>query len=841
MGTEKETERAFKRYKRKNDQEEEAYQHKKFRKTSKPSIIFDKAFRMFLFTTVMFSALKGGEAKANPDINQIMADQDHYVIFDKVGEMASHMAYIHVTLAVNITNLYDRAEVLNTFITDNIKNIQVQKELNRTVVMLMPDKSSYWVSHNEKQGNRAVGGLFKSIFQIALNKLDLVMADLASLIKQFPNDENKEPETPERIQKILSNKRFKTAKPETVFQGGNEAKRGKRHIRTPRTTTTTRSTTTPAPPMIPMTKFVSVDQEYTDIRGSNMESFFTKLTNGVEHREKRFAPLLFAAGGFLLGTFLGLFNKNEINNLAKQMSDLKTTSNVLVQVTNQHEVQLNILQQEVTSLTHLLEDLVRHSPEVLEASLDFAIMELKVQVDKVKATFQMLQFHRLSTDLMSGLELREMHNRITIMATENNYRLLPEIPSDYFQLETSYMRERDNLMVIIHVPCIAKEHALTIYQFVPYPFPLPNLVEDERNTTIAEIFDPDLKQRVQRKPIQRKREALYIQTETQFLAIGRKQQYKLLSDAEFGLCNKKSNFYLCEEHQVVKTKLTDTCIGSLYARSLEGVNNHCQFERKILQESVFQFSPIEYLIYSPENFNTEITCRNGSHFPLHIHEEHLRVFVPQGCEAKLQSHVITSDVTLRINPNPLQVKWKWNPLTLPSNLLDDVGMMDEQLGRLERHIEYMRNFTLDPKHIRPIAESLLVERHMFSWVWYVVLGIICTLIVLIIIGCIVTFLRRHRLITLCNILGRRTPTPPPEAVALQEMPIIQHQVHRQHDCTPTPRRSSRPKSFAGSYTSLTRRGRGSRLSLVNPDDPFDLPVGEPWGYYPEDNPERVEG
>jgi len=856
IGNEKDSDKAFKKtLKRQASREADSYQHKKLRKAMKkrPMLIFDKAFKMFLFIVIMASTLCNVHS-AQVDPTLVSQPQDHHVIFEKVGDMASNMAYIHVTFAVNISNLYDRADVLGKFIKSNLQNKGLQDQLSKIAVNHMPNIWTGWASFDIKHGERPFSSMYKDIFTVAWNKLELVLADLVQLVQKLPPMEGATiPDIPTRIDTLIGKAaKFKLARPETVFLGGRHrraAKLAPPRFRLSSTTSTTSTTETPttsatpdepetiSPPPEVFTRFVDIDKEPEAIIGTNMEAIISGLGSPGQ-REKRWAPLALAAGAAILGTFFGLFNQREINRLAGQMNNIKTASNVLVQVTNQHEVELGILQNEVTSLTKIIGHLVRQSPEVLEASLDFAIMELKDQVDLLKSTFQMLQFHRLSSDLVNGLHLVDMHKRLHDMAVNNGYKLLPKIPSDYFQLETSYVREKDDLLVILHVPCVSGEQDLSIYRYVPYPFPLPGIVDNFRNTTIAEVFDPEWTNLSPRPKAPAKPEALFIKTEATFLAMGKNQQYKLLSDAEFGLCTKKSNYYLCEEHQVVGTDLTNTCIGSLYLRSLEGVRVHCKFERRPLQEQVFQLSPTEHLIYSPKIFTTQIICINGTHFPLPIYE-HSRIEVPQGCHVKLKNHIITSDVTLRAPPTPLRVTWKWNPLSLPSNLLHDIGIMDEQFGRLQDEIAFIRNYTSSPEYIRPIAKNVLDERHMFNWTWYVVLGLIGLLIFLVIAGFLLAYRCRHRLTTLCQILGRRPSPPPPESFAMSrheddiEPPSVQRNIRREHDCryeSPPTRRSSRHRSFHGSYSSLPKRQQRGSTSTISstPGSVFDLPK-EPWG------------
>jgi len=819
--TEKETEKEKEKWIRLQFADDEAFVHKKFRKALKrkqaPSLVFDKAFKMFLILTVTLSVTLRTEAAQTTDIPIALKEQDHYVLFDKVGEMASNMAYIHVTFALNVTTLYDRAEVISKFLISKMNDVGAEKELNKQSTFIHNNQQTGWLAHEYKSGHRPLGKLFQNLIKVAWDKLDLVTSDILQLVQRLPTVDFEKARVPARI-KNLSNKakNFGLKRPEVEFKTG----RAKRY-----TKTIIHHKPVPVnisqlyPPVIKLTscsQFLELNEDFPTILDSNMGFFFDTVgLDPDQQREKRFAPLL-AAGGAILGTFLGLFNQYEMSKLQNRINDIKTTSDVLVQITNQHDVELKVLQEEIAALSTVVTKLIWDAPEVLSSSLDFAIMELKHQVDKVNRAYQMLQFHRLSSDLVNGNQLQEMHLRLKIMAQKNGCELLPKITSDYFQLETSYIRQQDDIMVVVHVPCVSIRNSLTIYRYVPYPFPLPIDHGNVRNTTIGEVFDPSLRHKLTRTTITKLPEALFIKPETTFLAIGNDQQYKLLSEAEFGLCTKKSNYYLCEEHQVLRIDPGDTCLGSLYLRDQAGVQQHCHFERRPLQEMVYQLSPTDHLVYSPELLTTQIKCRNNSHFPLFL-EKHTRISIPEGCQTKLRRHIITSDVTLRENPEPLQVKWEWNPLSFPSDLLQDVGMVDEQIGRLEQHIEYMRNFTLDPRHIKPVAEEVLRERHMFSWTWYVVIGIIVGLILLVGIGACLTYFRRKRLLTLWNILSRRGNTPPPrgdEDIEQrqpfrphdQELPILRRHVNREHDCASFPAgtpRPSRPRSGNVRYSAGT--------------------------------------
>jgi hypothetical protein len=47
--------------------------------------------------------------------------QNQFIIFDEIGEMASQMMYIHVNVPLNLTALYDQADLFASYL-QTIKN-----------------------------------------------------------------------------------------------------------------------------------------------------------------------------------------------------------------------------------------------------------------------------------------------------------------------------------------------------------------------------------------------------------------------------------------------------------------------------------------------------------------------------------------------------------------------------------------------------------------------------------------------------------------------------------------------------------------------------------------------
>ena len=76
-------------------------------------------------------------------------------------------------------------------------------------------------------------------------------------------------------------------------------------------------------------------------------------------------------------------------------------------------------------------------------------------------------------------------------------------------------------------------------------------------------------------------------------------RYKLLSSAELHSCIQRNHVYLCERHQVLRTDLEGSCLGSLYLQSVKGVRENCKLDRKQLRESVYQISANDHIVVTP--------------------------------------------------------------------------------------------------------------------------------------------------------------------------------------------------------------------------------------------------
>jgi len=329
----------------------------------------------------------------------------------------------------------------------------------------------------------------------------------------------------------------------------------------------------------------------------------------------------------------------------------------------------------------------------------------------------------------------EMQKAVTDVAKERGYTVLPERLTDYFQLETSYLRQGDDILILLHVPCVVHDQLLTIYRYIPFPYPLSTKVQPD-SATISDALQMtprNMTATTHTNPTNDDAtiDALIITPEADLIAVGKNRRYKVLSDADLATCIKRNRVYLCEKHQVLHTDLANSCLGSIYDRNALGVKQNCKLLRKQLKETVYQISAHDHLLFTPRPYTTQIECKNGSHFPLYL-EQTTKLHIPDECSVALLSHSIQSDYTIRISPEPLHVPWAWDPLSLPADLLLDAALIDRKLNSLDNNLKILANETSHPTDFQQMMNTKFSDPLSFPWfIWVAIFASVIGLFILI--------------------------------------------------------------------------------------------------------------
>lgn len=437
--------------------------------------------------------------------------------------------------------------------------------------------------------------------------------------------------------------------------------------------------------------------------------------------------------GSIIGTFMGIYSAIEINKIKSQIYKIQEQQQLLIQITNKHQEQIHTLINDLTRLTSVVEALIQYNPTVFYAQMEEQIDLLNSRIDDTMEVIQQLQNHRLSVKLLTADQLKAMQNEVEHQAKMRGLSPLPTKISDYFQLDTTYTREGDNLLLLVHVPCVPDAHILKIFRYIPFPIPLPEPSLIHPHSIEHALFNgtfskQDIMKLQGAGPASLGfQEGLMVTPEADLIAIGMDQKYKLLTSAELDGCDRKPRIFLCDQHQVLKSKLHESCLGSLYLRSEAGVREHCKMKKEPLVEVVHQISSSSFLVFSPQDHTFQGTCRNGTQFPVPISVGNNEVHLPEGCRVSLSSHELLSDENVRVSSPALSKIWHWSPLDLPISSLEDPDRHDHLLADIHHSLQ---NLKTDSKQTSILTNQLSNPSAIPSS-WWTILGLILFLFIII--------------------------------------------------------------------------------------------------------------
>ena len=196
--------------------------------------------------------------------------------------------------------------------------------------------------------------------------------------------------------------------------------------------------------------------------------------------------------------------------------------------------------------------MAEYNPGLLIMQIEEQLDQFKDRVLVLTNAVQQLHHRRLAIDLLTPHQMDVLHKSVMDQAHQDNFNPLTTQIADYFQIEASYVRTDNDIVIIVHVPCSKFSDLLTIYRYLPSPIPIPILPHSHDITiaqslalpklnvqTLDQLFDQnDLDH--QQVP-----EALFIKDNSNLIAIGSDDSFQVLSQVEISGCvQKKPCLYL---------------------------------------------------------------------------------------------------------------------------------------------------------------------------------------------------------------------------------------------------------------------------------------------------------
>lgn len=384
----------------------------------------------------------------------------------------------------------------------------------------------------------------------------------------------------------------------------------------------------------------------------------TTLLPLEEHsKEKRQVGLV--VGGAILGGTIGsaiaLSHTPKIYKLNNEVNEIQIVNDQLLANGAKEDEDIHHLQLEIANITEFLRRAREDSPSLLQSHCSNAINNAEQVYERLLRIVESVSKNRLSPALLKKNALLDFHKQLKKSAEELGFEMHGTKPMDLYKLEASaYLRNKYTLVIVIDVPMMRKEDLIPLHKFVPFPLSISMAM---KATLTPNLGEKDL------------------------IAVAWKSGekiFKVLSSSDLLNCKNMDTTYICPESNHFETNMEESCLGSLFIQSHEGVMRNCEFYINNHKEHVFALSSQEFLIYSQDTYRTSVECEDTSYEitigPLSHHK------IPGGCVLHLQRHTLRADTYWNTTQDIVRIQWKWDIQGLfPTIAKDDIPDIISQL------------------------------------------------------------------------------------------------------------------------------------------------------------------
>lgn len=242
------------------------------------------------------------------------------------------------------------------------------------------------------------------------------------------------------------------------------------------------------------------------------------------------------------------------------------------------------------------------------------------------------QYQRLSPDVLSGKDLKDLFDFIASHASNNTCNLYIDKPSDLFQVEVShiYNNATQILDLYLHVPMVKNNNHLVLKEYVPFPLWQSFIL----NSTVVPSLG-DVK---------------YIAvTNDGVKDVSVRGRFRTFTEAELSSCKTLGELFLCPGRNTVQKVGVDTCIGSLLRRDPRKILEFCEMKISKPGEHVARMGYNRWLISTPIPFSANAVCsRSTASESLWIGPQS-ELTLPEDCEIDLKDHVLSTDLNINID------------------------------------------------------------------------------------------------------------------------------------------------------------------------------------------------
>ena len=502
----------------------------------------------------------------------IQPTDTHHIVFENIGQMASAVTYIHTKITISLEDI----ERLYITYHENLNAIEKQLQtINQTVIYRRQPDGSFLISPWNEFG-KYEWQVRKSIFAVQSHRQDsaYLLEELYTLKKVLPAEKTTSRRKP---------RGFELPTRDDLIEAATD------HIK---------------------------------------DKLAEKLFKAA--RLPRFVPFAGLALG-AMGTFLGMYNAEQIRLLQKDMNTLTGNFNQLVEITAENTKDISMLKNQLDETTNFM--LVLNDIGAAAISTRLLRMEQVIirRLARATAGIQQAQHRRLAVNLLSAKKLAKVYTTIEDTASQIGHSLLTTQPSDLFQLEVTYFFDGQDIQVLVHVPSVAADSMIRLFKLHPLPLPI-----SEQQALIPVVTQDVLG-----------------------LTAGSNKYMVQLSSTDLMDCHRVNKIFLCERHGVISKHLNDSCLGALYIQNYPAAEQLCHLKIQPIKEIVHQLMNNWFLIYSPIPQTALITCSNGTESQFHLPKGISKRSLSEGCKANFIDHVLYTDSSVKLENDIQHYEWDW--------------------------------------------------------------------------------------------------------------------------------------------------------------------------------------
>jgi hypothetical protein len=370
----------------------------------------------------------------------------------------------------------------------------------------------------------------------------------------------------------------------------------------------------------------------------------------LTERERRFLGV--ALG--IISTLFGIYNGYQLSQMQGQVT---TDHNAIADLFHELEDHKHILAEHSLQLQHLetvakITWLELTNFEVYEGAVDMAALLVegcRAQVDEAASVMDVLMARRLSVKLLKPGAMLDLLNDVRKEAHAVNYELLPRSVSDAYQCDASFVITPFGVAAFLHLPLAMEGDVLTIFEYLPVPFPLGHGLQ------------------------------MTIHPEHPVIAVDDNHTFFLtMSRDTLTACSRMGTYFLCRDSNV-KAKAAalaaaytggsddNLCGWFLFTQNKNKTKQACVTTVHPAQNTFFQVSPNDFIFVNKHEHQGFLKC-TGKDVQRFSATEILRKNVPPGCTAETDTAIATGTLDVALNATPHTYAWEEAPQFLLSEL-----------------------------------------------------------------------------------------------------------------------------------------------------------------------------